>query len=62
MRRCRKDICLVEPGTLPAEEPKKARKPLTAAQKRRIAELKKRVEDENRARLDPIPKGAEIRG
>lgn len=62
MRICRKDIRLVKSGTLPADEPEKKKKPLTAAQKRRIAELKKRVEDENRTRLDPIPKGAEIRG
>ena len=62
MRICRKDIRLVKPGTLPADEPEKKKKPLTAAQKRRIAELKKRVEDENRAKLNPIPKGAETRG
>ena len=62
MRICRKDIRLVNHGTLPADEPEKKKKPLTAAQERRIAELKKRVEDENRAWLNPIPKGAEIRG
>lgn len=63
MRICRNDIRLIKPGELRNNEPeKKQKKPLTAAQKRRIAELKKRVEDENRAKLNPIPKGAETRG
>ena len=35
---------------------------LTAAENRKIAELKKRIEEQNRARLNTLPKGAEIRG
>ena len=67
MRICSKDIKLIRPGHLPAlkrqEEPKKkTQKPLTEAQKRKVEALKQRIAEENRARLNPIPKGAEIRG
>ena len=36
--------------------------PLTADQRKKIKELQKRIEDENRARLNSVPNGAEIRG
>ena len=49
MRICRNDIRLVKPGTLPADEPEKKKKPLTAAQKRKLAAVKKRLEETNRA-------------
>lgn len=67
MRIAKNGMRFIRPGELKnkqrKDEPKKqTARPLTAAQKRRIEELRKRVESMNRAMLDPMPKGAEIRG
>lgn len=66
MRICKDGIFLVKPGTLPGErrkeEPKKKKKtarPLTAAQKRKVDELRKRVAEGSQA--GNYFKGAEIR-
>lgn len=67
MRIAKNGMRFIKRGELPfpekQEEPKKeTAKPLTEAQKRKVEKLKKRIADENRARLNPVPKGAEVRG
>jgi hypothetical protein len=54
-----------EKNRKPTTKTRKAGRPVTAAQKRKLAAVKKRLEETNRAiykeTLNGIPKGAEIR-
>ena len=66
MRICHKDIYLVKPGELPQdkrEEKTKKRttyKNMSAAQRRKVDQLRQRVADCNR-QMQTAPKGVEIR-
>ncbi len=63
MRILQDGIRLIRPGEPlegKKEKPKK-KKPLTAAQRKRVEELKKRATEQNRGLAYKVPKDAEIR-
>ena len=67
MRICKAGIFLVKPGALPGENhhaapKKKAPRKLTAAQRRKVEQLREKLNESNRKKLNGnLPIGAEIR-